>query len=435
MAANPEKLDKMTRAELIRRIEELSVRLDEAEETLHAVRSGEVDALMVEGPKGLQVYTLQGAERPYRFFVESMNQGAVTTDRDGFIVYCNNRFTEIVRTPWKEIVTASFLEMVFPDQRKAVEEMMQGGKTQSEVFLIAGDGTIVPVLLSISTVENGENRYIAVTDLTERKRIEEELREHRDHLENMVRLRTSELEEANTRLLEMDRLKSVFIASMSHELRTPLNTIIGFSGIILQGLAGTLNAEQQKQLGIVKGSSLHLLSLINDIIDISKIETGKLDLYIRSFDLSTLVREVTGEYAGKAEEKGLEMIVHTPETLPIESDKRRTRQILVNLLDNAVKFTERGQIEVCLTITGGNAEISFSDTGIGIEAEDMGRLFRSFCQIVTKEIPKEGSGLGLYLSRKIARLLGGDISVQSEPGKGSVFTLALPAAELRQREI
>ncbi|NTU42612.1 MAG: PAS domain S-box protein, partial [Nitrospirales bacterium] len=258
-------------------------------------------------------------------------------------------------------------------------------------------------------------------DITDRKRTEDEIRQ----LNEILTSRAAELEAANEKLRELDRLKSLFIASMSHELRTPLNNIIGFTGIMLQGMAGELNEEQRKQLTIVKEGSLHLLSLINDIIDISKIEAGKVDLYIREFDLSELVREVSGGFAGEAQKKGVEIIVHTPETLVIESDKRRTRQILMNLTDNAVKFTDSGKIEVSLTVRDGGVDVSVSDTGIGIKMEDLGRLFCAFSQVVSVDRPKEGTGLGLYLSRKIAHLLGGEITVRSELGKGSVFTLSL----------
>jgi len=271
-------------------------------------------------------------------------------------------------------------------------------------------------------------------DITESKQAEEELRKHREHLEELVKERTSELErksrgleQANIKLQGLDRLKSMFIASMSHELRTPLNSIIGFTGIILQGMTGEVTEEQQKQLTMVKNSAKHLLALINDVIDVSKIEAGKVELAIEEFDLSGLIQEVRDSFKAGAEEKGLKLSLEMPERLVIKSDERRTKQVLVNLMGNAVKFTDRGKIEIKLTKKDRMAEISVKDTGIGIKREYMNELFKAFSQIPVEDRPKqEGTGLGLYLSKKIASLLGGEINVESEVGKGSVFTFSLP---------
>jgi len=247
-----------------------------------------------------------------------------------------------------------------------------------------------------------------------------------DNLEEKVAERTEELAHANTRLKELDRLKSMFIASMSHELRTPLNSIIGFTGIILQGMAGEITGEQSKQLTLVKNSANHLLALINDIIDVSKIEAGKIELAIGEFDLSDLVQDVKDSFTVATDEKGLKMSLEIPERLLIESDARRVKQIIVNLVSNAVKFTEQGEIEIRAAKKDGAVELSVKDTGIGIRKEDIDRLFKAFSRIPTEGRLTEGTGLGLYLSQKIAYLLGGRISAESEFGRGSKFTFALP---------
>jgi signal transduction histidine kinase len=241
-----------------------------------------------------------------------------------------------------------------------------------------------------------------------------------------VQLRT-ELEQANIQLKELDRLKSMFIASMSHELRTPLNSIIGFTGIILQGIVGDITEEQRKQLTMVKNSANHLLALINDIIDISKIETGKVELAIDEFDLSSLMEEVKDSFKVVAAEKGLKIFLKMPTSLVVKSDERRTKQVIVNLVSNAIKFTDKGKIEIMLAKKDRRAEVSVSDTGIGIKKEDLDKLFKAFSKIHIKGRPnQEGTGLGLYLSKKIIGLLGGEISVKTEFGKGSKFTFTLP---------
>jgi signal transduction histidine kinase len=217
----------------------------------------------------------------------------------------------------------------------------------------------------------------------------------------------------------------MFIASMSHELRTPLNSIIGFTGIILQGMSGEINSEQEKQLTLVKNSANHLLALINDIIDISKIEADKVEITIEEFDLSMLAQEIKDSFAVVAGKKGLELLLQTP-TLIIKSDRRRTEQILVNFISNAVKFTDKGEIEIKIVKKDKMVEMSVKDKGIGIKKEDMDKLFKTFSRIPVKDRIIEGTGLGLYLSKKIADLLGGEIKAESEFGKGSVFTLTLP---------
>ena len=255
----------------------------------------------------------------------------------------------------------------------------------------------------------------------------DELKQSHDVLETRVQERTKELAEANDQLKELDRLKSMFIATMSHELRTPLNSIIGFTGIILQGMSGEVTEEQKKQLTMVKNSGSHLLALIDDIIDASKIEAGKVELAIEEFNLSTLVREVKDSSSVRATEKGLETFLEMPEVLTIESDQRRAKQVIVNLVNNAVKFTHKGEIRIKVAEKDGMAEVSIADTGIGIKKEEMGKLFKAFSRILTEGIPKEeGTGIGLHLSRKITELLGGEISAESEFGKGSRFKLTLP---------
>jgi len=253
-----------------------------------------------------------------------------------------------------------------------------------------------------------------------------ELQQWGKEMEKRVEKRTEELEHANLKLQELDRLKSMFIASMSHELRTPLNSIIGFTGIILQEMSGEINEEQRKQLTLVKNSANHLLALINDVIDISKIEAGKVKIALEEFDLSVLAQEIKDSFAVAVDKKGLELSLNTPPTLIIESDKRRTEQVLVNFVSNAVKFTDRGEIEIKIVKKEKTAEISVRDTGVGVKKEDMNKLFKDFSRIPVKDRTIEGTGLGLYLSKKIADLLGGEIKAESEFGKGSVFTFTLP---------
>jgi len=237
-----------------------------------------------------------------------------------------------------------------------------------------------------------------------------------------------QLERTNIKLQEAERLKSIFLSTMSHELRTPLNSMIGFTSILLQGMAGEINDEQRKQLTIVKNNAYHLLSLINDLLDISKIEAGKVELTLSEFKLDDIVREVTDAFTHEMSKKNLKLVMEVPEEITLFSSKRHFKQILMNLLNNAVKFTQQGSIKVSARVLNDKIlEMKISDTGIGMKEEHMNKLFMPFQQI-NESIKKsyEGTGLGLYLTKKLLAMLGGDITVKSKYGRGSEFTFTLP---------
>jgi PAS domain S-box-containing protein len=270
----------------------------------------------------------------------------------------------------------------------------------------------------------------------ERKRAEEALRAYQEHLEELVEARTTELAAAKEQAEAADRLKSAFLATMSHELRTPLNSIIGFTGIILKGLAGPLNEEQTKQLTMVRDSSRHLLHLVNDVLDLSKIEAGQLEIASESFDIRQIIEKVGRTVAPLVEQKGLTLSTKiAPEMGQIISDQRRVEQILINLINNAIKFTETGEVKIIANFKEDSPKeypisgirIQVIDTGIGIKPEDMNVVFRPFQQIDTGLSRKhEGTGLGLSICKKLVEILGGQIWVESKWGLGTTFTFTLP---------
>ena len=259
---------------------------------------------------------------------------------------------------------------------------------------------------------------------------EEALRLLNAELEQRVIERTTELADAKERAEEADRLKSAFLATMSHELRTPLNSIIGFTGIMLQGMAGPLNDEQKKQMQMVKSSAGHLLALINDVLDLSRIEAGQFTLSHHEFDLRASLENVVKTVRPLVDAKGLSLAVEiAPEIAIIRSDQRRVEQILLNLLGNAIKFTEKGQIVITSGIVGDAVRMSVTDTGIGIKDEDQANLFKPFRQLEAGLARRfEGTGLGLSICKKLIEQLGGEIRVESVPGKGSTFSFTLPVA-------
>lgn len=275
-------------------------------------------------------------------------------------------------------------------------------------------------------------------ELQERSR---ELQDNQQALMNIVddlNQKTEELEKANTKLQDLDRLKSMFIASMSHELRTPLNSIIGFSSIIRDEWLGPVNPEQKDNLDTIQRSGKHLLSLINDVIDVSKIEAGRIETRFDEFDLYDLLTEAVQYVEKDLSDKGLKLHLDIHHH-PLCSDRRRLLQCVINLLSNAVKFTEQGEVTVSSTVAdigqsageqhpSGQIDISVADSGIGIAEEDITRLFQPFTRLDSHlRTTAPGTGLGLYLTRKlVVEVLHGDIMCKSFVGVGSTFILRIP---------
>ena len=269
--------------------------------------------------------------------------------------------------------------------------------------------------------EELEGRVAGRTDL---------LNENKQALLNLVsdlNSTTENLKSANERLLELDLMKSMFIASTSHELRTPLNSIIGFSSILLEGWMGELDPEQKEQIDLIHTAGKQLLALINDIIDISKIEAGKLETDIWEFELKEVVDEAVSLVKNDIDEKGLDLEMEI-EDITITSDRRRLLQCLINLLSNAVKFTDKGMITLHTKTINSMANISITDTGTGIIADDINKLFGPFVRLESSLSAKtQGTGLGLYLTKKLTEdVLDGTVEVTSEYGTGSTFTLNIP---------
>ncbi|MUU77485.1 sensor histidine kinase [Winogradskyella endarachnes] len=303
--------------------------------------------------------------------------------------------------------------------------------------------------LLLDKKNNLSKSFGTIQDITKRVISENELLNFKINLENLVNQRTEELNDSKEALLNLledinlqslelekekakaqsaDAMKSAFLATMSHELRTPMNSIIGFTGILLKELAGPLNEEQKKQLNMVKRSSKNLLDLINDILDISKIEAGKLNVTFSSFNYHTIIDKTIAFFEPQISQKGLKLVTDIKnDQITVYSDERRLEQVLINLITNAIKFSEKGTIIVKVYILEDYVVTEVIDQGIGIKAKEMNKLFQPFVQIEGGLSRKhEGTGLGLTISKSLIEKLGGTIRVESEIGKGSNFTFTIP---------
>lgn len=249
------------------------------------------------------------------------------------------------------------------------------------------------------------------------------------NLEKKVEERTKELRQANIALEKANRLKSEFLATMSHELRTPLNAIIGFAEVLRDEVIGPLNGDQKGCLDDIHSSGQHLLSMINNILDFTKIEAGKFELKYEEFSLETVIAEVLHAISEFSDKKGISIHTHIHANIPhLVADKIKFKQIMFNLLSNAVKFTAKnGTITINVKLVEQYVQIGVSDTGIGIKSEDIDKLFKPFFQLDSSYSRRyEGTGLGLVLTKHLVELHGGKIWVESDYGKGSTFTFTLP---------
>jgi PAS domain S-box-containing protein len=294
------------------------------------------------------------------------------------------------------------------------------------------DGTRFPVEISLSPVhsEDGMRVSVIVRDVTDRKQTELKIRAMHEEFTRELSATNQQLELRNREVERANRLKSEFLASMSHELRTPLHTIIGFSELLKEELEGPLNEKQRRFMDHIHQDSKHLLELINGILDLSKIEAGRLDLHPEQFDVAEALQEPLPSARALGAQKSIVIESLAPAGIVVRADRTRFKEILYNLLSNAVKFTPNGgRIWIEANESGGFAAISVTDTGLGIAAEEHQSIFQEFYQVgATTKGVREGTGLGLAITKRLVEQHGGAIEVESEPGKGSRFTLTLPLA-------
>ncbi|NKE73324.1 PAS domain-containing sensor histidine kinase [Candidatus Manganitrophus noduliformans] len=542
-----------TKKELAEQVAELRARLEEAEETLRAIRKGEVDALIVEGAEGPQIFTLKGADHTYRVLIEAMDEAASVLADDGTLLYANRCFAKMLKTPLEKLIGHSILPFIGPKDQATFEALIREGRKgtrKGEIALKTGGGNLLPAYVTVNTIELDQVCRIGlvITDLTEQKRNEEivaaeklarsileqaaeaivvcdeggriirasrmahrlcdknpifqpfdavfplylspkgsaviseapggdqgrpfsiasvlkgeaiqgvEARFEKEDGERFDLLVSAgvlfgagsrrigcvvtltniserkraeeELKRKTLEAQEASRLKSYFVSNVSHELRTPLNSIIGYTYLLLGGTYGSLDEAQRTSLEAVSRNAKELLILVNDILNLSRIESGKLSLEVDSVRLRPLVEEALTAVKPLLTGKSLALQVKfAPGIGPLQTDGFKVKQILINLLSNAVKFTQNGKITLRVENRPEKKgiEMVIEDTGIGIPPEQLSKIFDPFYQAdgdMTREYG--GVGLGLTIVKELVAHLQGDIQVESQYGDGSTFTVFLP---------
>ncbi|MBI3803205.1 MAG: PAS domain-containing sensor histidine kinase [Nitrospirae bacterium] len=542
----------VTKKALAEEVETLRTRLAEAEETLRAIRQGEVDALIVNGKEGPRIFTLQGADHTYRILIEAMDEAAAVLSDDGTILYANRFFSKMLRVPLEKVIGHPIAPFIAPKDQATFEALLREagkGTRKGEMALKTGEGNLLSAYLSVNRIELDQVRRIGlvITDLTEQKRNEEivaaeklarsildqaaeaivvcdeggriirasrmahglcdrnpmlqrfdtifplrlisdengtlseesdakgqpfsissvlegeeiqgvEARftredgetfnllvsagrlfgagsrkigcvvsltniSERKRAEELLKRKTQEAQEAS-------RLKSHFVSNVSHELRTPLNSIIGYTYLLLDEAYGELQRAQRASLEAVSRNAKDLLHLVDDLLNLSRIEAGKLSLQLETVRLGPLMEEIFTAAKPLLDEKALSAELHLPAEVPkIQSDGGKVKQILVNLISNSIKFTNNGKIVVTVEERARKegVEIRIQDSGIGIHPEQLPKIFDAFHQAdgdLTREYG--GVGLGLTIVKELVSYLHGEIHVQSKYGDGSTFILFLP---------
>ncbi len=391
-------------------VEELRRRLQETEETLDAIRNGEVDALVVAGPEGERIFTLRGAEHPYRVMVESMNEGALSLALDGTILYCNGALARMFDKPLDQVMGHKLHEFVAMPDRAGLADLIARGRSQAtraEMSLLSTAGEL-PTQISLNPVMDDHDVIgVVITDLSERRGKEQ--------------------------AQEAVRMRDEFLAIASHELRTPLSTLVLHLGLGERLVAKPDIGRLEKTLRKAKDQADRMTELINRLLDVTRIASGKLELELDSHDLGEIVAETIEQLSEEARKAGCDLRQNIAEDIVALCDRSRLQQAVVNVISNALKYAPGRPVSISLERNGADAVLVVDDRGIGIELDDLTRIFNRF-ERASSAPPSAGLGLGLYITREIVTQHGGSIRAERRRGGGSRFSIILPLSAMAQRK-
>ncbi len=422
--------DSSVRAEIGGAVDEVTLLADSFNRMLDALEQNQL--------------ALRTASRYSRSLIEAHLDPLLVVGSDGKITDLNRATETITGRSRQALLGTDFSEhCTEPEQAHElfVQALSSEQVTDRALSIQHVDGHVTHVLYNAGIFRNAAGEVLGVLaaarDVTERQRLDEEMRRYKDRLEAEVQQRTADLVLARNAAEAANQAKSAFLANMSHELRTPLNAVLGFSNMMRRD--PLLPERQRQNLDIINRSGEHLLTLINDVLDMAKIEAGRVQLQQLPFDLGALVRDVTDMMQIRAQEKGLHLLIDQDSEFPryIVGDEARLRQVFINLLGNAIKFTEQGGVSIRLGTRQNEQShlvIEIEDSGPGIAPEDCDRIFQPFTQIGEQGINK-GTGLGLTITRQFVQLMHGSITLHSTVGVGSVFRIELPLQAASEADI
>jgi PAS domain S-box-containing protein len=400
---------------------------------------------------------LRDQERRYRELFQEVPVAILVHDSTGKIIDYNEQALHLLDLTEAQMTGTEACHPDWGYVRQSGESLPKGSQLVSRVMRLnqplrnqilgivrPNKQDIVWVLANADPVKNTAGRTeqirVALIDISDEKRVRDELERHRVHLEELVEIRTGELERTMHNAEQANQAKSRFLANMSHELRTPMNAILGFSQLMQRD--PDLSPTQLDHLNTINRSGNYLLELINDVLEISRIEAGHVQLMSQPFDLNELLANVDEMTRGRAEAKGLEFRIEHGKGLPayLQGDSKKLRQILINLLSNGIKFTDSGSVSLSVTAREYNStrillDFSIRDTGIGIAAEEQAAIFEPFTQTTAGQLSGEDTGLGLTISREYIQLLGGKLHLDSKPADGSCFHFAIPLRILTESQV
>ena len=385
-------------------LEDIRQRLHEAEDTLNAIRSGEVDALVVAGPSGEKIFSLKGAEHPYRVLVESMNEGAISLSTAGVILYSNSAFARMVGLPLDQVMGSDLIKFVADPERESLMQLIQQSRYQAvrtEMMVERRSGETLPTQFSLNPMEleEGPSIGVIVTDLSDRKRNEQ----------------------AEAAL----RMRDEFLAIASHELRTPLSALVLRLGLLERHATTGDLTQVSRSVGRAQDQAQRITLLVDRLLNVSLLANGRLELELTTWDFGEIVESVAERFLEQAASAGSEIRVSVEHGIVIMADKLRLEEAVSNVIANAVKFGAGKPIEIELTSTGGSARLNVRDRGIGIPEEDLSRIFGRF-ERTTKSQPYGGLGLGLYIASQIVEQHSGSIRAENRPDGGASIIIELP---------